>query len=76
MPKSKSRESQRKIRYGNTTYTTDCQDGKVTVRFQRTARGQTLIAGIYNITEKTWCSEERNGPLPSSVKDTIAKLFK
>lgn len=78
MPKTKSnsRESQRKIRYNNITYTTDYKDGKVTVRFQRTARGQALIAGIYNIAEKTWCNEERNGPVPSSVKDSIAKLFK
>ncbi len=78
MPKtnSYSRERQRKIQYNNTIYTTDYKDGKVTVYLQRTAPGQKLIAGIYNVAEKTWCSEERNGPLPTSIKYSIEKLFK
>jgi hypothetical protein len=48
------------------------KNGKVTVRTARTAQGQNLIAGIYDIANQTWISE--NDTLSTSVKNQIAKL--
>ncbi|MBO7132101.1 hypothetical protein J6V85_02465 [Candidatus Saccharibacteria bacterium] len=63
-----------KVVFGGVTYTCLRKDGKVVVRTTRTAKGQNLLAGVYDIASKTWHNDNGDNSLPSAVKEHIARV--
>ena len=49
--------------------------GKVHVRVERTARGQNILAGIFNPKNKSWHNDNGTVPLPMFVKEQIELLY-
>ncbi len=60
---------------GGIAYYCSREDGKIKVRIARTARGQNLIAGVYDLSTKTWHNDNSNAPLPQKAKDYILTLM-
>ncbi len=76
MSKAKVKAKQTtRIEHRGNIYTGSYKNGSVTVRLQRTAHGQELVVGTYNILEDTWTNEDRNGIVPPFVKEQIKKAF-
>lgn len=48
------------------------KNGKVRVTTTRTARGQILIEGIYDVTNREW---SKNNSLPRDVREHIETAF-
>ncbi len=72
---NKQRHKQKKIEYRGNTFVGTLKGGKVSVRVQRTACGQTLLSGIFNVYDRSWQNESRNAPLPNFVKQEIEAAF-
>ncbi len=76
---AKSKQSQKikpmRIDIDGVSYTCSRKNGKITVRTTRTARGQALVAGVYDISEGTWSNGNNSNSLPKKAKDQIAKLL-
>ena len=70
-----SRSRTKNIEYRGNLYECATKKGNVIVRQQRTARGQNLIVGTYDITNKNWQNESQNGTLPDFVKSEVEKHF-
>ena len=70
-----SRSRTKIIVYRGNLYECTTKKGNVIVRQQRTARGQNLIVGAYDMTEKTWQNESQNGPLPDFIKNEVENYF-
>lgn len=77
MAKSKliPRTKPMKVEVNNVVYHCTRKNGKITVRIARTARGQSLIAGIYDTEDGIWFNENNNTPLPSSAKNKIIEMM-
>ena len=63
------------IEVNGTTYQCTRKNGKVTVRTARTAKGQNMIAGVYDIASNAWHNDNGSASLPPSVKDHIVRLM-
>lgn len=73
---SKKRAPQSKtVEYKGSTYTGTLNNGKVAVRIQRTARGQSSIAGTFDPKTRLWSNDNRSVPLPDSVRGEIERAF-
>ncbi len=64
-----------KVRYRRTEYLCTKKDGKITVRCERTANGQNMVTGIYNIEEGTWYRGHAGNTLESGAKREILEKF-
>lgn len=64
-----------KIVFGGVTYTCLRKNGKVMVRTTRTAKGQNLLAGVYDIASDTWHNDNGDNSLPTAVKNHIARIM-
>ena len=51
------------------------RSGKVTVRLQRTAHGQSVVAGTYDLVNDKWENENSKAHLPGYVKQEVEKFF-
>ena len=60
---------------GGVAYQCTFKNGKITVRTDRTARGQNMVAGVYDTVTKTWHNDSNGGPLPKKAKDYIVNLM-
>ena len=71
-----SKPKEKKIVYKGKIYTCTLKNDKVIVRLYRTAPGQALIAGIYDIFFNTWQNEvnKRIG-LPIYIKSTVEAAY-
>ncbi|MBR3254162.1 hypothetical protein IKF88_00295 [Candidatus Saccharibacteria bacterium] len=67
--------TQKKVEYRGSTFIGTLKGGKVAVRVQRTARGQALLAGIFDVQNRSWQNENHSAPLPSFVKNEIEENF-
>ena len=72
---SSKKHRQKKIGYKNNIFTGTLRGGKVSVRVQRTACGQNLLAGVFDVDTQTWQNENRSAPLPTPVKREIETAF-
>lgn len=76
---AKSNKSQKikptQISIDGATYTCSRKNGKITVRTTRTARGQNLVAGVYDIAEGVWYNDSGDNSLSKKAKDFIAKTM-
>ena len=70
-----SQPKQKKIEYRGITYVGIIKGGSVSVRSERTDRGQNLLMGTYNVSKNTWHNEDQNGALPEYIKKEIEKSF-
>ncbi|MBQ3465276.1 hypothetical protein IJH15_03660 [Candidatus Saccharibacteria bacterium] len=57
------------------TYTCSRKNGRITVRTSRTAKGQNLVAGVYDIAEGVWYNDCGDGSLSRKAKEVIARLM-
>ncbi|MBQ3474025.1 hypothetical protein IJH24_01170 [Candidatus Saccharibacteria bacterium] len=64
-----------KIEINGTEYLCSKKNGKITVRTSRTAKGQSLVAGVYDIANGVWHNDNGDGSLPAKAKEYIAKLL-
>ena len=69
------RNREKKITYKGNVYVGTLRDGKVKVCAERTARGQNLLVGTFDIYTHSWHNESRSAPLPPPVKETIESTF-
>ena len=60
---------------GNKIYDCTLKNGKATIRSQRTAQGQAVIAGTYNLLEKKWENESSKNFVPIYIKTEVEKFF-
>ena len=67
--------TQKKVIYKGNTFICALKGGKVTVRIQRTARGQVLLAGVFDVQNRMWQNENHSAPLPSFVKKEVEATF-
>ncbi len=65
----------KKIAHRGKIYICSVRNGKVTVRLQRTACGQNVIAGTFNMVNGNWENESNKAHLPKYVKSEIEKSF-
>ena len=76
---AKSRKSQKikptQVEIDGVNYTCSRKNGKVTVRTTRTARGQNLVAGVYDIAEGVWYNDNGDSSLSKKAKDFIARIM-
>ena len=73
---SKKRAPQSKtVEHKGSTYTGTLNNGKVTVRVQRTARGQNSIAGTFDPKTRLWSNVQHRVPLPDFVRGEIEQTF-
>ncbi len=63
------------ISFKDKEYHCEKKNGKVYVTVERTARGQTLTAGIYNLVWGLWEEDGRKAPLPKKVKQAVKELY-
>ncbi|MBR2710679.1 hypothetical protein IKF02_03590 [Candidatus Saccharibacteria bacterium] len=54
------------------TYVGSLRANKVTVRVERTARGQNCVVGIYDVTNKNWHNVKN---LPKTAREYFEKIF-
>lgn len=71
----KKSKKQCKVEHKGTTYVCVLKEGKVTVRVERTARGQKLIAGVFDRETREWINEGTNAALPRTVKHEVERVF-
>lgn len=64
-----------KVTHKGATYLCAKKNGKVTVKIARTASGQNLVAGVYDINSESWHHDNGQIPFPKEAKATIAKLY-
>lgn len=60
---------------GNKFYDCTLRNSKVTVRLQRTAQGQAIIVGTYNLLEKKWENESSKNFVPIYIKTEVEEFF-
>lgn len=59
------------VEYRGEKYVATEKEGKVIVRIERTARGQNVLAGVFDPKQRTW----QNDDLPRSVKEQIETKY-
>lgn len=59
------------IEYHGEKYVATEKEGKVVVRTERTARGQNVLAGVFDPKQRTW----QNDNLPRFVKEQIETKY-
>lgn len=64
-----------KVTYKGFTYVGTRKGNTVSVRTERTARGQSLIAGVLDLTHKAWHNDNGETPLPAYVRDAFERSF-
>lgn len=69
------KHKQKRVEYKGNIYVGTLSGGKVAVRIQRTACGQNMLAGIFDVQERSWQNEKRGIPLPYFVKHEIESAF-
>ncbi|MBR3175969.1 hypothetical protein IKF26_01025 [Candidatus Saccharibacteria bacterium] len=65
----------RKITHNGITYSCLRKNGKITVRISRTAKGQNIIVGVYDIINGTWHNDNSDVPLTEKTKEKILNHF-
>lgn len=72
---TRQRKKQRQaktITKGGKTYTGTLYNGKVTVRMQRTAHGQSTVAGVLTVETGEWQNDKL---MPKAIKREFEKSF-
>ncbi|MDO4507889.1 MAG: hypothetical protein Q4B65_00640 [Candidatus Saccharibacteria bacterium] len=69
--KSNPKKKQFKIEHKGAVYICKTRNGKVFVYTKRTACGQLLLAGIFNLETRTWQTGSAKAPLPAAVKADV-----
>ena len=63
-----------KKKIGGTQYSWEKKNDKINVYIEKTAQGQTTVAGTYDIKSKTWQNSRRKITVPSEIKTMIEIL--
>lgn len=75
MSKKTQKPNSMNLTFKGTTYKCVLKNGKVTVRAPRTAKGQTLVSGVYDTVTKRWHNDNGDGTLPNVIKQQVQTFY-